>query len=162
MPADARSPRAADVFRAELDAVISAIRAWRRSIADVARTTETAGEDFWRVTVEPLSPHACPCELILHRDQHFDLAVGSEVYERRPIGESRLIPLLLQAIGEGRVTARTLLSPNTGAARSLETIIRTADGGTWRCERLLGNGAGALAPDAYQARDRHYAPYRLR
>ncbi|MGE5512829.1 MAG: hypothetical protein ACM31O_16435 [Bacteroidota bacterium] len=150
-----------DAFRAQLRQIVGQLRSWAAAQAGAARIQESEGETFWRLHAAPAADNACPFELILHHDRHFDLAAGPEVYERMPTEDLELIPPLVEAIAAGRVIRRTWVSRNTGAVRSVETIITLEDGRTWRRERLNEPLARAIGAEDCEAHDHQYAPYRL-
>jgi hypothetical protein len=149
-----------DAFRAQLRAVLSRIKTWAASMGDVARIEMSEADTYWRLRAEPAAEHACPLELIIHADQHFDLIVGPETYERRPIEDVQLFAQLVEAIGDGRVITRTLASRNTDAVRSVETLVALDGGAKWRGEHLNKPLASAIQAEDCEARERHYVPYR--
>jgi hypothetical protein len=149
-----------DAFRAQLRAVVARIRTWVASIDDVARIEMSEADAYWRLRAEPEAEHACPFELIVHADQHFDLTVGPETYEERSIGDVQLIAQLAEAIGDGHVITRTLASRNTDAVRSVETLVPLEGGAEWRGKRLNEPMASAIRAEDCEARDQHYVPYR--
>lgn len=150
-----------DAFRAQLRRTLMQLRSWAGTLRDAARVEESEADTFFRLGVTPVADTACAFELILHQDQHFDLAVGPEVYERIPIEDLALFPPLAEAIADGRVTTRTWVSRNTGAVRSVETIIHLPDDLQWRHERLNQPLAAAIGVEECEAQDHQYAPYRL-
>lgn len=127
---------------------------------DAAHVEESETDTYWRLTAEPIAERACRFELIVHDDQCFDLLVGPESYERRPIGEVDLIAQLVEAISAGRVTTRVHASRNTGAVRAVESVIALEGGGEWRGERLNEPLASAIREEDCGTQDRHYVPYR--
>lgn len=149
-----------DVFRAQLRDVLAHLRTWTASMDDVARIESAQTDSYWRLESEPVAQYACPFELIVHADQRFDLLVGPESYESCPIGTVKLLSQLVEAIGDGRVITRLHVSRNTGAVRSVETVIAVQGGGTWRNERLNQPLASAIHAQDCQAHDRLYVPYR--
>ena len=151
-----------DAFRAQLRETLARIGTWGASVAEAARIETSEGDRYWRLEAAPAADHACPFELIVHDDQRFDLLVGPETYEGCPIGDVHMLLLLVEAIGDGRITTRCWVSRNTGAARSVETLIALAGGGTWRGNRLNEPLAAAIQAEDCEAQDRCYVPYRLR
>jgi hypothetical protein len=150
-----------DAFRAQLRRVALDLRAWGATLAGLARVEESEGDTFWRLGVAPAARGACGFELILHFDQHADLAVGPEFYERMPIEDLALFPRLARVIAEGRVLTRTWTSRNTGAVRCVETVITLADGEVWQRQRLNVPLAAAISAEECVVEDHHYGPYRL-
>ncbi len=149
-----------DAFRAQLRVALARIRTWVASMGDVARIEMSEADAYWRLRAEPAAEHACPFELIVHADQHFDLIAGPETYEGRPIGDVQLLAQLVEAIGHGRVITRTLVSRNTDAVRSVETLVALEGGAEWRGECLNEPLASAIQAEDCEAHDRHYVPYR--
>ena len=148
-----------DVFRAQLRGVLAHLEAWAAAAGNVARIESSETDSYWRLSAVPTADHACPFELIIHGDQHFDLLVGAETYEQCPIGDVKLLSHLVEAIAGGRVTTRIQASRNTGAVRSVETVIALEGGGAWRGERLNEPLATAIRAEDCEAHDRHYVPY---
>jgi hypothetical protein len=151
-----------DTFRAQLREALARIRAWAASVAEAAHIETSETDSYWRLKAEPAAEHACAFELIVHHDQHFDLLVDPETYEECPIGDVHMLELIVEAIGDGRVTTRSHVSRNTGAVRSVETIIALSNGGDWRGHRLNEPLASVIRAEDCEAQDRCYVPYRLR
>lgn len=150
-----------DAFRAQLRRILTQLRSWAGTLRGAAHIEESEADTFFRLRVTPAADNACAFELIVHQDQHFDLAAGPEVYEHMPIEDLALFQPLVEAIADGRVTTRTWVSRNTGATRSVETIIHLPDGLQWRRERLNQPLAAAISAEECEAQDQQYAPYRL-
>jgi hypothetical protein len=147
-----------DVFGPKLFETIAALDAWAKEITPVAQVERSETESNWRIRVAPTVPNACPCELVLRRDQRFDLAIGGETYEDLPIRDLAQYLPLLQAVAAGNVVTRRWISSATELEYKVETIVRLPDGTSWRAER-----ANPLAPETdesnLECRDRHYLPY---
>lgn len=151
-----------DVYRSQLRQALKRIDAWAATASAVATIEVSEAETYWRLQAQPWAQHACPFELIVHHDQHFDLQVGAESYERCPVGDVGMLAQLVEAIGEGRVITRAHVSRNTGAVRSIETIIELNEGRLWRSERTNDPLAKVIRPEDCETQDRRYVPYRLR
>jgi hypothetical protein len=146
-----------DVFRTKLDRTVAGLRQWSSTLGDCARIEEEDAARFWRLAVRPLAIGACPVELILHHRQRCDLAIGDEAYEDRAVDEFDLLLPLAEAIAAGRVLTRHKTSANTGAALTIETRVKLADGQIWRADRRVRPGA---IPGPTVLEDRWFLPYR--
>jgi hypothetical protein len=102
--------------------------------------------------------NACPCELVLRRDQKFDIRIGEEAYEGLPIASPSLFLPLLQAVVAGNVVTRHWVSSTTGLAYSVETLVNLPDGTSWRGER---RNPSAPEPSELnlECENHHYLPY---
>jgi len=149
-----------DVFRSRLQTTITALRYWAPSIADSARVDEAETGSFWKLHVAPFTANACEFELILHFDQHYDLAICDETYESLPIEGFDLFMPFVEAIAEGRVVQRRWVSRLTGLERSVETLVTLANGGIWRECRGAGQSMPPLQDDGSELRERRFLPYR--
>jgi hypothetical protein len=147
-----------DIYRPKLQQTIAALEEWAKQIAPVARVERSDSEANWRMRVVPTAANACPCELILWRDQRFDIAIGEESYEDLAVPDLAIFLPLLQAVAAGNVITRRWISSATGLEHKVETIVRLPDGTSWRAERT-----NPLAPQideiALECQDRHYVPY---
>ena len=92
-----------DVFRARLQATITALQYWAPSIADAARLHESETGDYWKITVMPEVASACPFELTLHAET---LAVTSVKLPPADAAEDRA--RLEERIGQVRDLIETL------------------------------------------------------
>ena len=145
-----------DVFRPKLQETIAALEKWAKQIGQFAQVERS--ETNWRIKLEPPVPNACPCELILRRDQRFDLVIGEETYEDHPVRNLGLFLPMLQAVVAGNVSTRRWISSATGLEYQVETVVPLPDGTSWRAERR-----NALAPDPpeinLECETRQYVPY---
>jgi hypothetical protein len=149
-----------DLFRSRLQTTITGLKYWAPSIADAARIDETETGNYWKIAVKPRLANACPFELILHFDQHLDLAVGEESYEGLPIETFDLFLPFVEAISEGQVVQRRWISRLTGLERSVETLVMLAGGNIWRESRGASPGMPSLDDDGTELRERRFLPYR--
>lgn len=149
-----------DVFRKQLRAAREQLKTWAASVEDFAQIDESETETFWRLSAIPRAAHACPFELIAYDDQHFDFLAGAEAYERQPLTDVKLLSELVEAIADGRIVTRVHASRNTGARRSVETVITLESAGEWRGERLNAPLAAAIRAEDCEAHDQRYVPYR--
>lgn len=150
---------AEDVYRSRLQATIASLRYWVPTIADAARIEQTEGHDFWKLSVTPAVPAACPFELMLRADQHFDLSIAGEIFEDQPVASLDLFVPLVEAIAAGRIIQRETESVATAAPLTIETRVALADGSVWSKLRQLPGG-GAIDTRDTMIRDRHFIPYR--
>jgi hypothetical protein len=146
--------------RSRVEATVESLRYWVPTIADVARATESQSPGYWRLAMEPNVAGACPFEMTLHDDQHFDLVLGSEFYEDRVLSSLEILLPVLQSVTEGRIVQRRWFSSATGAERAVETIITLADGSVWRDGRTNETVAAAIPREATERHDHVFLPYR--
>ena len=144
-----------DLFQRSFDKTIGDLRGWLSARTTFARVDEEAAPTFWRCALSPTIAGACPVELILHRDQRFDITIGAETYEGRKIENIGVFLPLLDAIAEGRVVTRQAFSTRTGAPAGVETQVTLSHGALWTERR----GAAAANGSAIETRDRYYVPY---
>ena len=151
-----------DVFRSRLQTTITALRYWAPSIADAARMQESETGNFWKIIVTPMVASACPFELILHFDQRYDLAVGDETYERRPIESFDWFVPFAEAIAERQRRAAALDQPPDGPGAH-----RWKRSSSCRAATSGAKGAGCRphhadrsTTTATELRERRFLPYR--
>jgi hypothetical protein len=150
-----------DVFRSKLQTTITALRYWAPAIADSARVEESETGSFWKTTVAPFTPNACPFELILHFDQHYDVALDDETYEGLPIEGFDMFLPFVEAVADGQIVQRHWVSRFTGLERSVETVVTLANGGIWRETRgAARTNAPPAADDGNELIERRFLPYR--
>ena len=92
-----------DTYRTRLSAVIDDLERWAADAADIARIEAAGTPEAWRIAVAPLAANACPFELLLRRDQRYDLAIASESYEDQAIESLDVFRPFIDAIAAGRV-----------------------------------------------------------
>jgi hypothetical protein len=144
-----------DTFRTSYQATIRTLELWLDTQQRVAEVEVARADGIWRTRVTPHAANACPFELALRTDQHYDLSIGTETYEDQPIDSLSLFPDLLQAISAGRVINRRLASAATGTVQAIETIVSPGDGVEWSGRRTF-----TRAPIAdVVVSDRHYVAY---
>lgn len=148
-----------DVYRVRLQAAVKHLRAWAAEYSDCADVVDEDTPDYWRLSVAPHAPSACPVELVLHRDQRFDAQIGDEVYESRDVTGFEEFAPLLEAVASGRVVTRTWTTLGTGAVHSVETIVG-AEPRPICDERANSVVANVVPREACVAKDRHWLPYR--
>jgi hypothetical protein len=146
----------ADVFARGFDRVTAALEQWAEAQRDVARTHTERSATFWRLAATPRAPNAAAIELILHRAQMFDLAVGPETYEARRLTDLELFAPLLEAIAHGRIITLRHVSTATGATTRIETLVFLPAAMIWQDSRVIDARADA---DATTLRDRHFTPW---
>lgn len=147
-----------DVFRSRLLATIESLRYFMPSVADVAQHEEHSAQGFWKLSVTPLTPGACPVELILHETQRYDVMIAGETYEDREIASLDVFVPLMEAITSGQLIERSWFSLQTGAQVARQTLITLPKGALWE------GGARPAAFDGsdnnFRSEDRHFLPYR--
>jgi hypothetical protein len=144
-----------DTYRTNYQATIRTLELWLTTQQGVADVEVGRADGSWRARVTPHAVNACPFELALRTDQHYDLSIGTETYEDQLIDSLSLFPDLLEAIAAGRVISRRLSSAATGTVQAIETIVSPGDGTEWSGRRTFVSKA---ATDLV-ASDRHYVAY---
>lgn len=147
-----------DVYRSRLESVIASLKYWVPGIADVARVEVADTPDFYRLSAAPKLAKACPFELIVRADQHYDLQIAGESYVDRATQSLDMFLILVQAIADGRVVQRRWVSLATGTLRRIETIIALKGGAIWQAGRDIA-GPTDLADEAVESHDVHFLPY---
>jgi hypothetical protein len=148
-----------DTYRTTYQATIRLLEQWLATQNDVAEVEVERADGSWRARVTPHAANACPFELALRTDQHYDISVGSETYEDQPVDSLSVFPELLAAITEGRVIRRQLASAATGTVRAIETIVSAGDGTEWSGRRTFNGPLPVPANGDMVVHDRHYVPY---
>lgn len=149
-----------DVFRTRLQATITAMRYWAPSIVDAARVEEAESADVWRMSVRPQVASACPFALVLHTEQRYDLHIGGEHYDGRPIESFSWFVPFASAVADGSVVQRRWRSRLTGLERAVETVVTLPDGGMWRDVRGDPPHMPSLGDDGLELHERRFLPYR--
>jgi hypothetical protein len=146
-----------DTYRTRLAAAVRDLEAWAAETAGDARIERFATPQGWRMVVAPDAPNACPFELLIRRDQRYDLAIAAETYEDQAIESLDFFRPLVEAIAAGRVIVRRRHSAATSTLLSIETLITFADGSLWRGVRESELGH----PESESiVCDHHFVPYR--
>jgi hypothetical protein len=148
-----------DTFHARLLATMASLRAWSGFVADVAAIEDAEIGDAWHFGLTPHMPGACPVDLVLRRDQRFDLTVAGQSYEDREVASLELFPPLMAAIADGRVVRRRAVSRATGLVHHTSTIVRLPDGSVFEAG-YPSPGGPVLADPTLEWRDLHFLPYR--
>lgn len=145
-----------DAHRANLGQLIASIRAWSGFVADVAKVEMQEVGQGWRLAMQPATAGACPFELVLDGAAlKCDLRVGQETYEDVPLPSLDIVLPLTEAVTEGKVVTRQMVSAATGLPLQTSTLITLADG------RRLELPAETMDQDiAAVTRAQHYLPYR--
>ena len=149
-----------DGDRSELSKTISALETWARNTSDVARIETETASAYWKMTVAPNTVGACPFELILRADRRFDLGIGGEVYEDKPIDGLDFFVMLARAIAAGRVERIDVISALTGSVDAIETRVTLEDGWAWIGERRTGLRGTRRTDTAQQLRTHRFLAYR--
>lgn len=150
-----------DVFRQHFDTAVQTLEQWAGRQRDVAEVVVERAAGFWRVSLLPLSPTACAIELILHRNQTYDIMIGGESYEGLAVASLDDFEPLLAAIVDGRVRTRYDHRGATNALAGVMTEVMIDGGKVWQQARVVGSVATRAQTDpSVISRERHYAPYR--
>jgi hypothetical protein len=120
-----------DVFRERLEQTLIDLEAWADEMRDCADIEIAASERYWRLSVRPHFPAACPFDLLLHREQTFDLAIGGQHYENKPIERLDLFLKLVKAIAAGRVERIETRNALTGVLIAVAMRVELAEGWDW-------------------------------
>ena len=147
-----------DVFNRGFDAIVERLNQDFDALKDVATVEREQAATFWRARVQPHARNACGMELVLHRNQRFDLVVGDETAEGQVIAAFDFFPKLVAALSLGQVVCRTLSAPSTGTPLVRETRVTLDDGTLWSIRRTLVACSSETEREALQA-DKHFAPY---
>ena len=145
-----------------LQVVIASLRYWVPSIKDAARVVESEASGTWQIAVRPLFKEACPFVLKLSTGMSYAITLDGNAYPERPIESLDSLLPLVEAITDGHVVRRRWLSPNTGVAYQVETIVKLANGAIWRGLLKDPNTGPGQDPEYGIQQDRHYLPYRRR
>ena len=149
-----------DVFRLQLTQTFSELLTLATALADVAEISHIETPRYARLSLMPHAPGACPVELMMRIDQHYDIEIGHQFYEDCPMnGFSEFVPLVA-AITRGDVVQRRHVSIATGTERSVETIVPLAGGALWQKSRNHEDVASAVAEQDTVFRDRRFVSYR--
>ena len=146
-----------DSYRLQLSQLVASIKAWSGFVADVAKVEMQEIGEGWRLAMLPTAPGACPLEVVLDgREPKCDLKVGREIYEDWPLPSLDIVLPLVEAVAEGRIVTRQMVSAATGLPLAVSTQIALANG--TRIE--LPSGRPDISGPASLARSIHYVPYR--
>jgi hypothetical protein len=149
-----------DVYRNQLGETILSLEGWARDNRDVAAIEIAVTPTYWKLSARPETLGACPFEFLLRADQKFNLAIGGEVYEDKPVDKFDFFGMLARAIAAGRVERIEVLNALTGACEALETRVTLEDGWAWIGERRIASRAPHRLEAAQELRTRRYLPYR--
>lgn len=148
-----------DVYNRAFDATTASLSSWIETIKDVADVEQEHAAGYWRVRIRPQQPNTCAAELMLSRDQMFDLDLGSESLVAQPVTDFSLFQQVLEAAAQGHAVCRTWSASATGCALTREIIVHLADGREWSMRRLVFAGTAATELSAV-ASDRIFVAYR--
>jgi hypothetical protein len=147
-----------DVYKTQLRTTAAELEFWLATLRNVAAIDTARDEASWRVSALPHVPEACPFELMLRADQHYDVTVAHETYEDQPIDGLDAFQPLLAAITDGRIVTRMWSTAATATLMRIETIVSPPGGHVWTRSRQLVP-AHRFDADSIIIRDHHYAPY---
>lgn len=149
-----------DAYLARLQATIASLRYWVPTIADVAHSEELDSPEYWKLAITPSAAAACPFELLLRADEHYDVLIAGEAFEDLSITSLDLFVPLAEAIASGSVVQRLSHSAATGTPYRVETVITLANGDVWRQTRQVARAPARSGPDDMITTERHFLPYR--
>ena len=148
-----------DTYNRDFDANIAVLDRWLDTLTMVAAVDRESAGAYWRARITPHEANSCPVELMLSRDQTYDIEVGPESLVHQPVAGFGIFLQLLQAIADGRVVRRSWSALATGCALTQEIIVRPPDGHDWSIRRVV-NAGSAISEQTATARDHVYVPYR--
>lgn len=150
-----------DVFRAQLNEVITSLKSWSEEHRDCADTKITSRTGFyWKMEITPHFPGACPFQVLLLATPQFSLDIAGEVYEDKPVGRFDFFPMLARAIAAGDVERHDRLSAMTGALDAVEMRVSLEDGWVWIGERRAGGRGTRKFEAAQETKIKRFLPYR--
>ena len=149
-----------DVYRQQLSDVIAELENWAHALSDCATCTSGIAPAFWKLSVTPEARGACAFELMLRADQRFNVQIGGEVYEDKPVDAFAFFPMLARAIAAGRVERNTISSALTGVPEAIETRVTLEDGWAWIGERRVATRVARKSDAAQEQRTHRFLPYR--
>ena len=150
-----------DVFNRGFEAVTVTLEAQLAALKDAAKIDVERAPSFWRGRASPFVDTACGIEIVLHRNQRYDLAVGRDVSEGQVITSLDFFPALLAAAAQGDIVERTLVSATTRTPVVRTYLARLPGGPVPLTRHVLLALPHASETDAI-AVDRHFAPYERR
>lgn len=149
-----------DVYRSHLAKTISTLENWAQSMADCAVIDTEIQSSFWKMVALPLIPGPCPLELMLRADQRFNVQIGGEVYEDKPVDAFSFFPMLARAVAAGRVERISIKNALTGTLEAIETRVTLEDGWAWIGERRVTARTQRRADNAQVHSIHRFLPYR--
>ncbi len=149
-----------DVYREQLSGAITALEQWVVETRDVASIEVANTDSYWRMIVAPHAQRCCPIEILFDQNQRFSLALGTEIYENRPVDRCDFFPMLARAVREGRVERIETRNAMTDALETIEMRVLLEDGWAWVGERRIGARAPRKIETQGIARVERYLPYR--
>ena len=149
-----------DVFRTHLAATFAELLKVANALSDVAEVSHVETARYARLSLLPHAQGACPVEMMMRTDQHYDIEIGHQFYEDCPMtGFAEFVPLI-EAIARGDVVQRHHVSAATGTERSVETIVRLPGGTVWRKGHIHTEVARAITEQNTVFEDHRYVAYR--
>lgn len=149
-----------DVFRGHFAKATADLGAWAKSVEPFAHSEIVATQAYWKLKVTPVTPGACPFELILRADKHYDVLIAGEVYEDRPLEDFGLFGEMAAAIAAANVERLLISSTLTGAPQAIATRISLANGANWSGTRALVRGKAAAPAEDCVIGIHSFLPYR--
>ena len=149
-----------DVYRTKLAATFAGLLRAVTPLGDVAEISHVETPDYMRLSLLPYAQGACPVEIMLRSDQHYDIEVGQEFYEDCEIKGFEVFAPLIEAIARGDVIQRHHVSSATGTERSIETIVTLAGGEVWHKGHVHPDLARSIAEQSTVFEDRRFVAYR--
>ena len=148
-----------DVYNRAFDTTTASLDKWIDTIRDVASVEGERTDSYWRSRIRPFETNTCPIELMISRDQTFDLDIWTESVVRQPVSDLPFFQSLLQATADGDVVCRAWLAHATGHELQREIVAKLAGGQEWSIRRRVSAGIAATELSAV-ARDRVFLAYR--
>jgi len=149
-----------DVFRDNLERTLIKLEKWADTLTDCAAIDIAAGRHYWRLSVAPFTPGACPFELLIKSDQTFSLRLDRETYEDNPVDTFEFFSQLVNAIRAGRVERIETLDSATRSLVAIETRVELSPGGEWIGHRQIAPRAQRSSDVREERRTMRFLPFR--
>jgi hypothetical protein len=149
-----------DVFRERLEQTLIDLENWADEMRDCADIEISASGQYWRMSVRPHFPNTCPFELLIHRDQTFDLALAGERYEKKPIERFDLFLKLVKAISAGQVDRIETRNTLTGVLIAITMRVEIAEGWDWLGHRTVLKRSLDALKQSEERQTFRFLPYR--
>lgn len=148
------------VYRDDLERTIASLEAWARDYSDVSEVHYFSEGFNWRMTSQPYVSGACALDLLLRKDRRFDLKIGSEFYDDKPIDRLDFFVMLVRAVASGHVERVDVVNALTASIDAVETRVTLEDGWAWIGERRTGLRGSRRMDSAQELRTHRFLAYR--
>lgn len=154
-----------DQFNRRFDDLVASLSAWSDALRDTAELMTEVTQTYWRLRLDPQAAGACPVEIILHRNQTYDMMIGQESYEGLPLDAIETVQQVVAAIARGEVMTRITRSAATDQPIGVSTVVGHEESPLFERTRSVTHPLSPAAPRNVAVSDavthrRHYTPYR--